>query len=428
MCGLVAMVAKTISGFGYKDKIMFSQMLYADALRGFDSTGVFCVNKYNNLNMIKSAQPASTFIATKAYDDFLSKAYQSGKVLVGHNRAATKGAKTDENAHPFLEGDTCLVHNGTLHSHKHLKDVTVDSHAITHSIDARGFEKTYQDMDGAFALIWYDADKKRLNIVRNKERPLWIMETPLVDYIASEPDMLTWLYERNFGKSEEAPTKYFTTESLYYYDMDSLTDGFLEEELPEKKAKPVVVPATSTTALVQHTLGHIIQTTKPTGGQLGGYKYNDVVNFEVESYKASGDNCTIIGKITDKENTRCVLHIPMVDEKDELLVMDLLEATLIKAKVSGVSWRAGVPTILVAEGSPAVFYTSCNGVIFSEEEFYADVCTCTECGAFIDPEIEDDLFWVRHKNGKVKATKCVKCVIKDPHLKHMIGDVDVALL
>lgn len=429
MCGLVAMVAKTGAGFSYKDKTLFSQMLYADALRGFDSTGAFCVNKYHNLSMIKSAQPASTFLTTKAYEDFLNKAYQQGKVLVGHNRAATKGEKTDENAHPFIEGNTCLVHNGTLHSHKHLKDVTVDSHAITHSIDERGFEETYQDMNGAFALIWYDAEKKRVNIVRNKERPLWILETDTVDYIASEPDMLIWLYERNFGDSNKYQTKYFTTECLYYYDMEDLKDGFQEEALPEKKASPGVVPAYTTTALTTTMRDLTTLTTKqPNGGHLGGYKYNDIVLFELTSYRSTGDTCSIIGTILDEAKTRCVLSVSVENEAEELELLALLEANLITAKVYGFSTKAGVSTILLTDGKVATTYSSCNGILFTEEEFYSEVCTCTDCGNFIDPEVQDGLFWVRHKKGKVKATKCVHCVSKDPHLKHMIGNVDVTLL
>ena len=41
MCGLVGMIAIQSQGFSYKDKEMFNQLLYADAVRGEDSTGVF---------------------------------------------------------------------------------------------------------------------------------------------------------------------------------------------------------------------------------------------------------------------------------------------------------------------------------------------------------------------------------------------------
>ena len=72
MCGIVAIISKTATGFSFKDGDLFKQMLYADALRGFDSTGVFGINKHHNLKMIKSAQPAANFINTKAFEDFKS--------------------------------------------------------------------------------------------------------------------------------------------------------------------------------------------------------------------------------------------------------------------------------------------------------------------------------------------------------------------
>jgi glucosamine 6-phosphate synthetase-like amidotransferase/phosphosugar isomerase protein len=65
MCGIISIVSKTSSGFSFKEKQMFSQMLYTNALRGFDSTGTFCINKYGNVQLIKSAQPAELLLLQK---------------------------------------------------------------------------------------------------------------------------------------------------------------------------------------------------------------------------------------------------------------------------------------------------------------------------------------------------------------------------
>jgi predicted glutamine amidotransferase len=421
MCGLVAMISKTQLGFGQREKTMFSQMLYTNALRGFDSTGAFSINKYGNLDMIKSAQPASGFLITKTYDDFIDKAYTNGRVLVGHNRAATKGAKTDENAHPFIEGDTCLVHNGTLHSHKHLKDVTVDSHAITHSIDERGFEKTYQDLHGAFALIWYDAKEKRLNIVRNKERPLWVLTTEDVDFIASEPDMLTWLYERNYGGSHKVQTTFFDTENQYYYDMDNLKTGLYKVELPEKKHLPVLVPAKQTKIL--DTVGTKTgQTTKKGYGPLSGYNYNDEVTFKIINYSINMSGTYVIqGEILDKDKTKCTAVDSSITHED---MEEMISSEYCKGTVYGASWKQGICTVVLQNPEIIEIYTSCNGETFTEDEFYEEVVSCTECGDFLNPVEQDGLFWVRRKSGKVKATKCMHCVAKDPHLQKLIGEID----
>ena len=130
MCGLVAIISKNQHGFLFNDGKLFEQMLYADALRGMDSTGIYGINKYGNLKMVKAAKAAAEFIGTKTFQDFKNEIVNKFRVVVGHNRAATKGATTDDNAHPFIEDHICLVHNGTLHTHKHLADKEVDSHAI----------------------------------------------------------------------------------------------------------------------------------------------------------------------------------------------------------------------------------------------------------------------------------------------------------
>ena len=134
MCGIVGIISKQTNGFRHKDTDLFKQMLYADALRGFDSTGIFGVNKYGNLKMIKAAKDASEFIKTKAFGDFKTDMLMKYRIVVGHNRAATKGATTDDNAHPFIEKNICLIHNGTIHGHKELANTEVDSHAICHAI------------------------------------------------------------------------------------------------------------------------------------------------------------------------------------------------------------------------------------------------------------------------------------------------------
>ena len=40
------------------------------------------------------------------------------RAIIGHNRSATIGNITKDNAHPFRKGDLVGVHNGTIHSLK----------------------------------------------------------------------------------------------------------------------------------------------------------------------------------------------------------------------------------------------------------------------------------------------------------------------
>lgn len=212
MCGIVGMISKNPSGFYMKDAALLDQMLYADALRGDDSTGLFGVTTEGNVHLLKEASCSTIFMADKKYDEFQRTMISNMKFVVGHNRSSTKGSITDKNAHPFNEGDITLVHNGTLWTHKHLKDVDVDSHAICHIINERGAQQALNDILGAYALVWYDNKDQSLYLARNKERPLHILETYTIYYIASEINMLYWLLSRNGISIGEKDAKHIPIE------------------------------------------------------------------------------------------------------------------------------------------------------------------------------------------------------------------------
>lgn len=169
MCGIVGIVGQT------KPEI-FKDMLFLDTLRGFDSTGAFFVNHHSKLNTIKSAIPGYHFITTKTFNNYLKD--KDLTALIGHNRAATKGRITKENAHPFVhegsKGKIALVHNGTLYNHKNLtkNHFDTDSEAICYLMANESPKDVIKELDGAFCLVWYNTKTKLLYIVRNSQRPL----------------------------------------------------------------------------------------------------------------------------------------------------------------------------------------------------------------------------------------------------------------
>jgi len=199
MCGIVGYMVK-ISNNKYQD--FFQQSLYVDALRGMHGTGLFQVHeRTGEINGIKRGLTATDFLDSKKVEEHLRK-LSSSCIAVGHNRHATIGAHSNENAHPFFHGNIHLVHNGSLRSHHTLpdnKDFVVDSEMIAHSINKIGVEETLKLLNGSFALVWYDSAKKTLNMVRNSERPLFIGKNKDNTHIlfASEAGMLRWIASRN---------------------------------------------------------------------------------------------------------------------------------------------------------------------------------------------------------------------------------------
>jgi hypothetical protein len=200
MCGIVGIISKGTTGLYYADLDVFENMLVCDSLRGEDSTGVFGVYKNRQARTLKVAAEPHMLFRCPEWTEFRSKATASMQVIVGHNRAATKGAVNTTNAHPFNEGKIVLVHNGTLHNHKDFnKDVEVDSHAITHALNERPAKDVLKEIDGAFAFVWYDREQQKVFVARNSERPLSFVESSTNIYFASEGGLLEYVLGRKPG-------------------------------------------------------------------------------------------------------------------------------------------------------------------------------------------------------------------------------------
>lgn len=205
MCGIVAVVTKHRNGFAYKQQNIFETLLQIDTLRGPDSTGVFCVTNKGNVGIAKQIGTGYEFIQTQEWKGFRTQMFQNGWAMVGHNRKATRGSITDENAHPFwVEDKLVLVHNGSFNgSHKGLADTDVDSEAIARVLAQHGKDDVtgaLKKVDAAYALVWFDIQNKELNIIRNSERPLAWAETADAWYFSSELGILEFALNRHDEK------------------------------------------------------------------------------------------------------------------------------------------------------------------------------------------------------------------------------------
>lgn len=245
MCGLVAYLRgkKSVTLSDYRD--VFTQMLYADTFRGFDSTGVFLGDgntfAHEQTLSFKKALAAPDFLQTKMAERMI-KAMMDYDIAVGHNRAATRGGVLDSTAHPFNFEYVVGVHNGTLNTYAHLnkeEKFTVDSEALFSAINREGFENISDQINGAFALIWYDKFEDNLKVARNDDRPLYMLKIKNHDdvIICSESKMGEWILGRNaFGVESVMP---FESGHLYTFH-----PGF-PTEFEKKKVKLYTPPVTT---------------------------------------------------------------------------------------------------------------------------------------------------------------------------------------
>jgi predicted glutamine amidotransferase len=252
MCGIVGMVSRYSNGLYKQTEDSFYEMLFADTLRGDDSTGVIAVEKDTTFHIAKEASAATWFIPEFEKSSVAKKMFNNGRAYIGHNRKKTVGSLSDENAHPFVvNNEFAMVHNGTLYHHKDLADTTVDSEALA-IVLAEAFkekdytealEKTLGRVDGAYAVAMYDQRHNCVRILRNKERPLAYVQTGNAWFFASEAAMLGWILLRNGYSPQDLKIQIVPEHTVITFDLDK--NEMKEEKItPKKPLTPVHSVAT----------------------------------------------------------------------------------------------------------------------------------------------------------------------------------------
>lgn len=247
MCGIVG----CLGNINNPEKKMFRDMLVFDQVRGFDSTGVVVVPYATNRDpfIVKDLGPAQNLwdYDTDKVFDHRGVVNVGVNVLIGHNRAATLGGVTVENAHPFNFDHVYGVHNGSLRYWDDLegaKSFDVDSKAIYNDIAVNGIDNTWKNFYGAAALVWYDEKQNKVFMIRNSERPLHVARNKAGNALfwASEPWMITVAAARNkvdlAMKDGKADVLQIDTDILYTLSPHISGFNVGEERKLEKKEVP----------------------------------------------------------------------------------------------------------------------------------------------------------------------------------------------
>lgn len=253
MCGLVGIFGKALS---ITQERIFKDLLYLDVFRGEHSTGAavvsvpFVAGNPESVELFKEVGPAYNLFQTQGkFQGKYGLSSKTGiKLLLGHNRHATQGAVSAENAHPFELGNVVGAHNGTVLKSSLMKfheadKYDVDSKIIYSHLGAgNSINSVWEAADGAMALTWYDKIDKKLKMIRNKERPLWVAKSKdgKTIYWASEAWMIWIATSRNGVKDIEEPVS-LATDTLVEYDIDAQGSVVSEETaIPPFVPKPVV--------------------------------------------------------------------------------------------------------------------------------------------------------------------------------------------
>ena len=178
MCGIIGMFDVAAGGLFSSDDKPFFDMLLLNSIRGVDSTGLMGIDPKKNLvDSVKAVGSPYDLVMWEASQRFMKRIGSKYYGVIGHGRSATVGSIKAQNAHPFKHGNITMVHNGTLRNYEALKkrhniEFEVDSEAICYLINHLGINETIKEIEGAYAMAWYNLETKKVYILRNHERPL----------------------------------------------------------------------------------------------------------------------------------------------------------------------------------------------------------------------------------------------------------------
>lgn len=245
MCGLVGIAGEV----GYKEEKMFADLLMLDTVRGTHSTGVAAISSAGNgynLHVEKKAVSGPEFVGTAGFSAIKARV---NRILMGHNRFATKGAINDDNAHPFEFDKLVGAHNGSLTYYTNMfehEKYSVDSQALYSDINHNGIDTTWGKMSGAAALTWVDTENLQINFLRNKERPLFYCfgNKGRTLIWASEPWMIMVAAMRQ-GVDIEEKCHDTLINTLYTFEVPLTADKKEKVALKKREVKPYVRPAYS---------------------------------------------------------------------------------------------------------------------------------------------------------------------------------------
>jgi glutamine---fructose-6-phosphate transaminase (isomerizing) len=193
MCGIIGYVGPE------KASPLILEGLKKLSYRGYDSSGLVVLDKEA---VLTKAVGQITELEKKMGDI-------SGGCGIGHNRWATHGEVTEENAHPHTDCQQriFLVHNGIIENYKILKEnleaeghvfkSQTDTEVLAHLIEKffkgnleEAVEKALTLVEGAYGLAVISLDDPGKIVVARFSSPLVIASTSRGGVVASDPSAL----------------------------------------------------------------------------------------------------------------------------------------------------------------------------------------------------------------------------------------------
>ena len=237
MCGITGIVSQnssTTMEYGFKN---IENMLN----RGYDSIGLGhtdCENS-SKFKIYKSVNIHGKECLQEIKKNCITS--NSVNCVIGHTRWATHGSPTYENAHPQTSFDEkiMLVHNGVVENYNSLKqDLTLsgytfksqtDSEVIVNIISKKYesckcmvtcIKETIEILKGTWGLVIMNIDIPNTLYCVRRGSPIVIGQTPDMAMIASEPSILSDLFEKYIILDDESICTICLKENIVSVDIN----------------------------------------------------------------------------------------------------------------------------------------------------------------------------------------------------------------
>jgi len=151
MCGIYGWsFAKRARVPAGQREVLAACLAVSNSQRGDQSWGYYAVNNEGATKIVKRVGDVARASGIARWGRF--------PTFFAHTRYATRGALTQENAHPFHVGKIVLAHNGAVWNHDRLnvkydRNCEVDSMHFAHHIDAG---LPFDDLEGYGAIEWVE--------------------------------------------------------------------------------------------------------------------------------------------------------------------------------------------------------------------------------------------------------------------------------
>jgi len=454
MCGIVGYYSNGKPKFSkdtlnnYIKELFPTLMAKGGAINNTDGSGIF----FPPIGIIKTNTMATSFIKTKEFAKVLSNR-QIPKVCILHVRKATKGSVNClANAQPIFSNNYVMVHNGSVDSDiedEELitaglpKEMDVDSAKI-----AALFEK-YEDktevlkhLGGKAAFVVYDKSQHEIYFYRDN-KPMFLALAGNVIWFSSTSESLYSLLstkEDFLGLKEE--NVIFNNVAVYelpHFKMFkiSIVNGKFKGEMLSNQTLTTVT---------------FFENKKKEKEKQAGALKTEVIKTEVVEQPAEQLEIKLLVENTDLDLTKKINEQAIKENEKEVAEridnikekMNKIEDKFIKESNQTSQNQNNntekeekqlrqikqktiniVETLKIDLPNLDVFYSELiNSVIESDitkpftPEFGNRGFLCSQCGSFMEPQIELKNYWISDNNDRECSCCREKILLKEPYYIH----------